>query len=167
MEQAESTQVQGVVKSFHQTPKGDVDGLVMEDGSEVRFLPHFGEEVTGAVEPGDEVTCAGRSHVDPKGHQHWHADVVTHVKSGRALNLKGPPPDEGPDPHHRPQSDKPHPDRVPHHEQMLTEIHAIRAALGDEDESTHPRKAHAPHEQVLHALRSLRSFVERRSLVRA
>jgi hypothetical protein len=45
MPQGESTQVRGVVQSFHQTPRGDVDGLVLEDGRVLRFPPHFGAQV--------------------------------------------------------------------------------------------------------------------------
>lgn len=162
MQHAESTpQVRGVVKSFHQTVKGDVDGLVLEDGREVRFAPHFGEQITDVVSQGDEVTCQGRDH--------WQADLVTHLKSGRALEVKGPPPikehSELPADPHRPhhEKDKPHHDHIPHSEQMLAEIRAIRAALGvGDDEPTNPGRHHGPpHEQILHGLRSVRSLVER------
>ncbi len=173
MKSHETTHVQGIIKSYHQNPKGDVDGLTLEDGREVRFPPHHGREVSAFVAPGDEVECKGHDHVDPKGRSHVHADSITQVSSGRALALDGPPPPKG----HAPPPGGPHPGppppppggphpghHPPHHEQMLAEIRAIRAALGGgEDEATrshHPGPPGPPYEQVLHALRSLRAQVE-------
>ena len=41
------------------TPRGDVDGLILEDGTEVHFAPHLGLELVAAVRPGDAVTVHG------------------------------------------------------------------------------------------------------------
>jgi len=38
------------------TPRGDVDGLILGDGTEVRFSPHLSTQLVYAVKPGDAAT---------------------------------------------------------------------------------------------------------------
>jgi hypothetical protein len=41
------------------TPRGDVDGLILTDGTEVHFPPHLSTQLVYAVKPGDAVTVHG------------------------------------------------------------------------------------------------------------
>ena len=51
--------IQGKVAQYSLTPRGDVDGLILADGTEVRTPPHLGTQLVGAVKPGDAVTIRG------------------------------------------------------------------------------------------------------------
>jgi hypothetical protein len=49
----------GRVAQYSLTPRGDVDGLILDDGTEVHLPPHLGAQLVFAVKPGDQVTIRG------------------------------------------------------------------------------------------------------------
>ena len=49
----------GRVAQYSLTPRGDVDGLILDDGTEVHMPPHLGTQLVYAVKPGDQVTVRG------------------------------------------------------------------------------------------------------------
>jgi hypothetical protein len=49
----------GQVQQFTLTPRGDIDGLILTDGTEVKTPPHLSTEIAYAVKPGDTVTIHG------------------------------------------------------------------------------------------------------------
>jgi hypothetical protein len=51
--------IQGKVAQYSLTPRGDVDGLILTDGTEVDLPPHLGTQLVYAVRPGDTVTVRG------------------------------------------------------------------------------------------------------------
>jgi hypothetical protein len=51
--------MQGKVAGYSLTPRGDVDGLILADGTEVHLPPHLGTQLVYAVKPGDAVTIRG------------------------------------------------------------------------------------------------------------
>ena len=51
--------IQGKVAEYSLTPRGDVDGLILADGTEVHLPPHLGTQLVFAVKPGDDVTIRG------------------------------------------------------------------------------------------------------------
>jgi hypothetical protein len=51
--------IQGKVGQYSLTPRGDVDGLILTDGTEVHMPPHLGTQLVFAVRPGDTVTIRG------------------------------------------------------------------------------------------------------------
>ena len=51
--------IQGKVAQYSLTPRGDVDGLILADGTEVHLPPHLGAQLVYAVKPGDAVTVRG------------------------------------------------------------------------------------------------------------
>lgn len=51
--------VHGTVAQYLPTPRGDVDGLMLTDGTEVHVPPHLSTELVFAVKPGDAVTVHG------------------------------------------------------------------------------------------------------------
>jgi hypothetical protein len=51
--------IQGKVAEYSLTPRGDVDGLILTDGTEVHLPPHLGTQLVFAVKPGDAVTIHG------------------------------------------------------------------------------------------------------------
>jgi hypothetical protein len=50
---------QGKVAQYSLTPRGDVDGLILDDGTEVHLPPHLGAQLVFTVKPGDQVTIRG------------------------------------------------------------------------------------------------------------
>jgi hypothetical protein len=51
--------IHGKVGAYSLTPRGDVDGLILTDGTEVHLPPHLGTQLVFAVRPGDDVTIHG------------------------------------------------------------------------------------------------------------
>lgn len=49
----------GTVAEYSLTPRGDVDGLILTDGTEVHLPPHLGTALVYTVRPGDAVTIHG------------------------------------------------------------------------------------------------------------
>lgn len=51
--------IEGKVALYSLTTRGDVDGLILDDGTEVHLPPHLGAQLVFAVKPGDRVTVHG------------------------------------------------------------------------------------------------------------
>lgn len=51
--------IQGKVSEYSLTPRGDVDGVILDDGTEVYFPPFRSTDLVFAVRPGDAVTIHG------------------------------------------------------------------------------------------------------------
>lgn len=49
----------GRVRQFTLTPRGDIDGLTLTDGTEVKTPPHLSTQIAYAIKPGDTVTVHG------------------------------------------------------------------------------------------------------------
>jgi hypothetical protein len=49
----------GKVQQFTLTPRGDIDGLILTDGTEVKTPPHLSTAIAYAIRPGDAVTIHG------------------------------------------------------------------------------------------------------------
>jgi hypothetical protein len=84
----------GQVQQFTLTPRGEIDGLILSDGTEVKTPPHLSTEMAYSIKPGDTVTIHG-----------LHAAALTLVQAvsitdetaGRAVIDNGPPrPGRGP-----------------------------------------------------------------------
>lgn len=52
-------ETKGVVKQYVLGPRGNVDGLILQDGTEVNFPPHLGTQVVFAIKPGDTISIRG------------------------------------------------------------------------------------------------------------
>jgi hypothetical protein len=141
----------GLVKSFHENRRGDVDGLTLEDGSEIRFPPHVGKKLSAVVAKGDEVQVDGHKQTDPKGDTYLRAGTIKNVKSGESIEVG-----------------RPHERSGPPHQQMLAEIRAIRELIDDSSddvpEDADEKRSEPPHEQVLQELRDLRRLLEERDV---
>jgi hypothetical protein len=49
----------GTVKQYTLTPRGDVNGLILSDGTEVKVPPHLTGQIVYSIHPGDAVTIRG------------------------------------------------------------------------------------------------------------
>jgi hypothetical protein len=80
----------GIVKQYTLTPRGDVDGLILTDGIEVKLPPHLTAQVVFAIRSGDEVSIRGlraRTLAIVDGAS------IANVATGRRVLDSGPPGD--------------------------------------------------------------------------
>ncbi len=56
---AQLPEIKGKVAQYILTPRGDVDGLILADGTEVHVPPFLSTQVVATVKPGDAVTIHG------------------------------------------------------------------------------------------------------------
>lgn len=93
----DSTQLpetRGTVKQYTLTPRGDVDGLILSDGTEVKLPPHLSAQLVFAIRPNDQVSVRGlRARAIPL----IDAASITNVSTGKSVVDNGPPggPDRG------------------------------------------------------------------------
>ena len=84
----------GTVRFFTLTPRGDVDGFVLADGTEVHLPPHLSAQLAAAVKVGDAVTVRGlRAAAVPM----VAAMSVTGDANGQSVVDAGPEGHRGPD----------------------------------------------------------------------
>lgn len=84
----------GQVQQFTLTPRGDIDGLILTDGTEVKTPPHLSTEVAYSVKPGDTVTIHG---LHAAALPLVQAVSITDEATGRTVVDNGPPrPGHGP-----------------------------------------------------------------------
>jgi len=78
----------GTVKQYTLTPRGDVDGLILNDGTEVKLPPHLTGQIVFAIRPGDAVTIRGlKAFALPL----VDAASVTNDVTGATVTDNGPP----------------------------------------------------------------------------
>jgi hypothetical protein len=78
----------GTVRTFTLTPVGDIEGIILTDGTEVHVPPHLTAQVAAAVRPGESVAVRG-----------WRGNVPNFVvaaaltgERGQSVIDQGPPP---------------------------------------------------------------------------
>ena len=81
-------ETRGTVKQYTLTPRGDVDGLILNDGTEVKLPPHLTAQVVFAIHPGDEVSIRG---LRARAIALVDASSVTNIASGKSVVDIGPP----------------------------------------------------------------------------
>jgi hypothetical protein len=77
----------GTVSRYTLTPRGDVDGLILADGTEVHFPPHLSTQLVYVVKPGDSVTVRG---LKALGTPLIAAVSITNDSTGQAVTDSGP-----------------------------------------------------------------------------
>lgn len=84
----QSMTIGGTVTRFTLTPRGDLDGLILGDGTQVHVPPHLSAELAAAVKPGDAATVSGAR--SPTGAL-FIAASVTDTASNQTVVDRGPP----------------------------------------------------------------------------
>ena len=86
-------QIAGTVSMYLLNPRGEVDGLLLADGTQVKFPPHMSADLTRTVRPGDRITAQGVREASPV----FTAFTITNATNGQSVNevrpTKPPPPD--------------------------------------------------------------------------
>ena len=85
----------GQVQQFTLTPHGDIDGLILADGTEVKTPPHLSTQIAFTIKPGDTVTIHG---LHAAALPLVQAVSITNDATGRMIVDNGKPhPGRGPD----------------------------------------------------------------------
>jgi hypothetical protein len=79
--------IKGTVSRYTLTPRGDVDGLILSDGTEVHFPPHLSTQLVYAVKPGDAITVRGLKALSVPLVA---AIAITNDATGRSVVDRGP-----------------------------------------------------------------------------
>src|SRR5215470_4063884 len=85
---AQLPETKGAVKQYTLTPRGDVDGLILNDGTEVKLPPHLTAQIVFAVRPGDAVSVRG---LKARALPLVDAASVTNFVTGVTITDNGPP----------------------------------------------------------------------------
>ncbi len=56
---AQLPEIKGVVAQYTLAPWGEVDGMILADGTEVQLPPHLSSQIVFSIRPGDAVTIHG------------------------------------------------------------------------------------------------------------
>jgi hypothetical protein len=87
--------VTGRIKTILMNPNGDIDGLLLDNDTQVNFPPHLSEALMQIARVGDTVSVQGfRGY----GAGAMHATVITNSSSGRSMVDQPPSPDRAPPP---------------------------------------------------------------------
>jgi hypothetical protein len=79
----------GKVQQFTLTPRGDIDGFILADGTEVKTPPHLSTQIAATLRSGDAVTIHGlRAAAIPL----IEATSVKNDATGQTVIDQGPPP---------------------------------------------------------------------------
>lgn len=73
-------------------PDGQVNGLILSDGSAVYFPPELGNQMTNAVPINVRVTVTGWPRTGPTGNRLIDAQTVTNRRTGASVTVSNPPP---------------------------------------------------------------------------
>ncbi len=79
--------IQGKVAQYSLTPRGDVDGLILDNGTEVHFPPPLSTQLVFIVRPGDSVTVHGLQAMAGPMVQ---AQSITNSATGQTVSAPGP-----------------------------------------------------------------------------
>jgi hypothetical protein len=81
------TRVEGKVAQYLLTPSGELDGMILTDGTEVCLPPHLSTQLVFAVRPGDAVTIQGvKSVANPV----VTAVAITNDGTGAVVDMRPP-----------------------------------------------------------------------------
>jgi hypothetical protein len=91
---AELQTVQGKVQSFTTAPSGEVDGLLLDDGTVIHWPPHLQARFKDIAARGDAVRVTGWKETGPEGDEHFEVQSIVNVRTKVAADRgeAGPPP---------------------------------------------------------------------------
>lgn len=104
----------GVVQRYLLNPEGDVEGLLLEDGTQIGFPPHLSTELTAIIAPKDKVEIKGFR----ENAKVFKAESIKNLKTAKVVvDVPAEPPVGRPDeevrplpppppPHHHPEGPK-------------------------------------------------------------
>lgn len=82
----------GTVSRMLPSADGNMEGLLLSDGTQIRFPPHMAQELASTVKPGSAVSIEGYREAGGA----VRARVITDQSSGRSVTEHAPPPSTAP-----------------------------------------------------------------------
>jgi hypothetical protein len=82
--------VTGKVQQYLLTPHGEVEGLLLADGTSVRFPPHEGQALAEITKPGDEIAAVGFLGPATSYGRALKAITITDTATGQSLTDQPP-----------------------------------------------------------------------------
>src|SRR5262249_25493868 len=82
----------GQLQQFTLTPRGDIDGMILTDGTEVNTPPHLSTEIAYSIKPGDTLIIHG---LHAAALPLVQAVSISEAAPGRTVIDDGPPPPRG------------------------------------------------------------------------
>jgi hypothetical protein len=77
---------EGTVRQYLMNRHGEVDGLLLSDGTQINFPPHMADELVGVVKPDDRVDIQG----DRERDSVVKADIITNSRTGQSVAEHAP-----------------------------------------------------------------------------
>jgi hypothetical protein len=93
---ASTTTVQGTVRSLSYGPAGDMNGVILEQGTEVHVPPDQANQLNSLAPIGTRIQVSGWTHTGPLGDTHLDATTITNPNSRATMTFPTPPPPPGP-----------------------------------------------------------------------
>jgi hypothetical protein len=85
----QAANITSALHQFELTPSGEVEGLILNNGTEVHLPPHLTAQLTAAIRPGDQVQVRGWQSATP---DFVIGSSVTDARTGQTVVDQGPPP---------------------------------------------------------------------------
>jgi hypothetical protein len=89
---AEFLTVNGTVKEFTTAPKGEVDGLILNDGTWVHWPPHMESRFSGMAVKGDRIRVKGYMETGKKGETKLETSILTNLRTQKSAENPDRPP---------------------------------------------------------------------------
>jgi len=93
---AVETTIGGTVRNFSYGPAGDVNGLVLDRGTEIHVPPEQANQLNSLAPIGAHIQARGWIHTGPQGDSHLDATTITNLNNQTSLTFQTPPPPAGP-----------------------------------------------------------------------
>ena len=88
--------VQGTVRSLSYGPAGDVNGIILDQGTEAHVPPEQANQLNSLAPIGAQIQVSGWAHTGPLGDTHVDATTITNVNNKTTVSFQIPPPPPGP-----------------------------------------------------------------------
>src|SRR5207248_2378135 len=75
----------GTVKEFTTAPKGEVDGLILNDSTWVHWPPHLESRFAG-IAKGDRIKVLGFMETGPKGDTKLEVSTITNLRTKKSMD---------------------------------------------------------------------------------
>lgn len=124
----------GVVRRFRTNRHQDIDGLLLDDGTDVRFPPHVGHQIETCISIGDTITIDGETKTKPRGEVVFEARRIQWLD--QTIEIHPPGPDQAKTTQHTDQAMNAHGKLVQFHWNRHGELDGFR--LDDETEVKFP-----------------------------
>jgi hypothetical protein len=93
---AVATTIQGTVRSSSYGPAGDVNGVMLDQGTEVHVPPEQASPLNSLAPIGARIQVSGWIHTGPLGDTHVDATTIANLDNRATMNFQTPPPPPGP-----------------------------------------------------------------------